>query len=74
MGTQAPEPMLMLAQGPQTSNAKEQDERGVFVPIEEGGANLSQTLDNMNPPKVDKKKVGYVTRGSNKRKAYNNKI
>jgi hypothetical protein len=31
-------------------------------------------LDNPNPPKVDKKKVGYVTRGSNKRKAPNSKI
>jgi hypothetical protein len=28
----------------------------------------------MNPLKVTKKKVGYVTRGSNKRKASSNKI
>ncbi len=73
MGMQAPEPMLMLAQGTQPFNAKEEDERGVLVPIEEGGANLSQTLDNLNPSKMDKKKVGYVTRGSKNKKAYNNK-
>jgi hypothetical protein len=28
---------------------------------------------DLNPPKVDKKKASYVTRGSNKRKASNNK-
>jgi len=38
MVTQAPEPMLMLAQGTQPFNAKEEDERGVLVPIKEGGA------------------------------------
>jgi hypothetical protein len=30
-------------------------------------------LENLSPQKVDKKKVGYVTRGSNKRKASRNK-
>jgi hypothetical protein len=63
----------MLTQGAQTSDSKEEDEQGVVIPIEEGGANLSQTLDNLNLSKVDKKKVSYVTRGSNKRKASNNK-
>jgi hypothetical protein len=61
--------MLMLTQGTQTFDVEEEEEQKVLIPIEEGGANLSQTLDNPNPPKVDKKKVGYVIRGSNKRKA-----
>jgi hypothetical protein len=30
-------------------------------------------LDNLSSPKVDKKKVGSITRGSNKKKASNNK-
>jgi len=38
------------------------EEKEQEVPTEEGGANLSQKLDNPSPPKVDKKKVGYVTR------------
>jgi hypothetical protein len=45
---------------------KEEDEWDVLVPIKEGGVNLSQMLDNLSPLKVDKKKDGYVTRGSNK--------
>jgi hypothetical protein len=48
---------------------EEEDEQHVLVPIEEGGANLSQMLDNPSSPKVDKKEASYVTRGSNKRKA-----
>jgi hypothetical protein len=31
-------------------------------------------LDNLSPPKVDKKKECYVTKGSNKRKASNSLI
>jgi hypothetical protein len=31
-------------------------------------------LDNLSPPKVNKKKVGYVTRGSNRRKTSSSKI
>jgi hypothetical protein len=65
--------MLMLTQGAQTFGVEEEEKWKVLIPIEEGGTNLSQTLDNPNPLKVDKKKVGYVTRGSNKRKASNNK-
>jgi hypothetical protein len=52
---------------------EEEDEQDVFIPIKEGRPHLSQTLDNSNPSKVDKKKVSYVTRGSNKRKASNSK-
>lgn len=48
---------------------EEEDEQDVFIPIKEGKPHLSQTLDNSNPSKVDKKKASYVTRGSNKRKA-----
>jgi hypothetical protein len=70
---QPQEPMLMVIQGTQIFDAEEEDEWNVIVPIEEGGANLSQTLDNLSPPNVDKKKASYVTRGSNKRKASNNK-
>jgi hypothetical protein len=50
-----------------------EEEQEVFFSIEEGGVNLSQTLDNPSPPKVDKKKVGYVKRGSNRKKASNYK-
>lgn len=64
----------MFTQGAQTYDVEEEEELEVLVLTKEGGANLSQTLDNQNPPKVDKKKVGYVIRGSNKRKASNNKI
>jgi hypothetical protein len=64
----------MFTQGAQTYDVEEQEEPKVLVLTKEGGANLSQTLDNQNPPKVDKKKVSYVTRGSNKRKSSNNKI
>ncbi len=52
---------------------EEEKEQEVPIPIKEGGANLSQTLDNPNPPKLDNKKVGYVSRGINKRNASNNK-
>jgi hypothetical protein len=38
--------MLMLTQGAQTSDVKEEDERDVLVLIKEGGVNLSQMLDN----------------------------
>ncbi len=60
--------MLIITQGAQTYNADEEEERKVLIPIEEGGVNMSQMLDNLNPPKVDKKKVSYVTKGSNKNK------
>jgi hypothetical protein len=63
----------MLTQGAQTSDVKEEDERDVLVLIKEGGVNLSQMLDNLSPLKVDKKKVGYATRGSIKKEASNNK-
>jgi hypothetical protein len=53
---------------------EDEEEQEVVVPIEEGGTNLSQTLDNLSPPKVNKKKVSYVTRENNKRKTSNNKI
>jgi hypothetical protein len=52
---------------------EEEEEREVLVPIKEVGANMSQTLDNPSPLKLDKKKVGYVTRGSNKINTSNNK-
>jgi len=38
MGTQPPKPMLMFTQN---FDAKEEDEWEVFVPIKEGGANMS---------------------------------
>ncbi len=44
--------MLMFTQN---FDAKEEDEQKVFIPIEEGGSNLSQKLDNLSPLKVDKK-------------------
>jgi hypothetical protein len=50
--TQPPKPMLMFTQN---FDAKEEDEQKVFIPIEEGGSNLSQKLDNLSPLKVDKK-------------------
>jgi hypothetical protein len=53
--TQPSKPMLMFTQN---FDAKEEDEQKVLIPIEEGGANLSQKLDNLNPLKVDKKKLG----------------
>ncbi len=56
-----------------TYDVKEEDERDVLVLIKKGGVNLSQMLDNLSPLKVDKKKVGYVTRGSIKKEASNNK-
>jgi hypothetical protein len=71
--TQSLELMLMLTQGALTSDVEEEDEQDVLVLIKEGGANLSQTLDNLSPLNVDKKKASYVTRGSNKRKASSNK-
>jgi len=52
---------------------EEEGEQKVLIPLKEGGANLSQTLDNPSPSKLDKKKVGYVTRGSNKKKTSSNK-
>ncbi len=52
---------------------EEEGERKVLVLIKEGGANLSQTLDNPSPLKLDKKKVGYVTGGSNNRKTSSSK-
>lgn len=33
--------------------------------------NQSQTLEHLNPPKVNKKKPGYVTRGKNKKRTSN---
>jgi hypothetical protein len=41
MRTQPLEPMLMLTQGAHTFDVKEEEEQEVFVPTEEGGANLS---------------------------------
>ncbi len=73
MGLQPPEPMLMLTQGAQTTNVEDDEKQEVVVPIEEGGANLSQKLDNLSPLKVNKKKASYVTRGNNKRKASSSK-
>jgi hypothetical protein len=67
------EPILMFTQGAQTYDVEEEEEPKVLVLTKEGGTNLSQTLENQSPPKVDKKKVGYVTRGGNKRKASSNK-
>jgi hypothetical protein len=63
----------MFTQGAQTYDAGEEEKQEVLI-ANEGGVNLSQMLENRSPPKVDKKKVGYVTRGSNKRKASNSKI
>jgi hypothetical protein len=65
--------MLMLTQGTQKTNVEDKEKQKVVVPIKEGGANLSQMLENSNPSKVNKKKVGYVARGSNNRKVSNNK-
>jgi hypothetical protein len=67
--TQLSELILMFTQGAHTYDAEEEVEQEVFVPTKERGANLSKTLDNLSPPKVDKGKARYVTRGSNKRKA-----
>ncbi len=52
---------------------EEEDERDVLVPIKKGGTNISQMLDNLSPPNVDKKKASYVTRGSNKIKTSSSK-
>jgi hypothetical protein len=65
--TQPPKPILMLTQGAHTYDVEEETEQEVFVLTKEGGSNLSKTLDNLSPPKVNKKKIGYVTRGINKR-------
>ncbi len=64
---QPPKPILMLTQGAHIYDVEEEAEQEVFIPTKEGGANLSKTLDNLSPPKVDKEKIGYVTRGINKR-------
>jgi hypothetical protein len=48
----------------------EDDEDVIIIPIKEKIVNQSQTLDHLSPPKVDKKKLGYVNKGKNKRKAF----
>jgi hypothetical protein len=58
---QPPEPILMFTQGSHTYDVKKEQEQEVLITTKEGGANVSQMLDNSSPPKVDKKKDGYVT-------------
>jgi len=50
---QSPQPILMFTQGAHTYDAEEEKEQEIFVPTKESGANLSKTLDNLSPPKVD---------------------
>jgi hypothetical protein len=61
--------ILMIIEATQTN--VEDNEDVIIIPIEEKVMNLFQTLDQLNPPKVNKKRPNYVTRGKNKKRALN---
>jgi len=70
VGTQPPKPISMITEAIRTN--VEDDEDVIIIPIVKEVVNQSQTLDHMNPPKVDKFFFGYITKGKNKRRASSN--